>query len=299
MQEPGQGLLKTMKFVYAVKSAAFPGLVKIGRTQDMKTRLSQLNTACAPSPFVVLAVSPTLDYVRDEKRAHEFFSLQRTEGEFFRVNEAQVTDFFKTIRESFDAELNQQSLQPQPNDPSSARRGEFMESFVCFWLNKVVKDAKMSGRKRARREELELNQEELVQGARRKELERQREQVELQGMGIKNLQDGMTLMDRIQPNWMETDPSFHLKVADIIADRNLAITDDLVVPQYRLERIQREELELHRKELELQQKGIKGLQDGMVFMDRLQPNWMETDPSSRLKVEGMIKDVLVLVETSV
>ena len=46
-----------------------------------------------------------------------------------------------------------------------------MESFVCFWLNKVVKDAKMSGRKRARREELELNQEELVERIQREELE--------------------------------------------------------------------------------------------------------------------------------
>jgi Meiotically up-regulated gene 113 len=96
-----------VKYVYAVKSAAFPGLIKIGRTQNMKERLSQLNTSCAPSPFVIVVVSPTLDYVRDERLAHEFFSLQRKEGEFFSVPESEVIDYFKIIQEKFDVELSQ------------------------------------------------------------------------------------------------------------------------------------------------------------------------------------------------
>jgi hypothetical protein len=32
------------------KSPAFPGLIKIGKTEDFAKRLTQLNTACAPAP---------------------------------------------------------------------------------------------------------------------------------------------------------------------------------------------------------------------------------------------------------
>lgn len=99
--------LQQIKYVYAVKSAAFPGLIKIGRTQNMRERLSQLNVSCAPAPFVVVAVSPTLDYVRDEKMAHEFFSSQRRKGEFFSASESAVKDIFKTIQENFEVESSQ------------------------------------------------------------------------------------------------------------------------------------------------------------------------------------------------
>ena len=81
-------------YVYATQSEAFPGLIKIGQTLDMKARLSQLNTACAPSPHVVVALAPTFDMDRDEKDAHEFFSTVRMQGEFFAVNKSQVKKYF-------------------------------------------------------------------------------------------------------------------------------------------------------------------------------------------------------------
>lgn len=108
--------MQATKYVYAVKSPAFPGLIKIGRTQNVRERLSQLNTSCAPCPFVVVVVSPTLDCVRDEKMAHEFFSSQRREGEFFSVSETEVKDFFKTIQEKYDAELSQPPLAESESD---------------------------------------------------------------------------------------------------------------------------------------------------------------------------------------
>ena len=81
-------------YVYATQSEAFPGLIKIGYTADIKARLSQLNTACAPAPHVLVAVAPTFDMQRDEKEAHEFFSTVRMQGEFFAVNKLQVMNFF-------------------------------------------------------------------------------------------------------------------------------------------------------------------------------------------------------------
>ncbi len=122
--------MQATKYVYAVKSVAFPGLIKIGRTQNVRERLSQLNTSCAPCPFVVVVVSPTLDCVRDEKMAHEFFSLQRREGEFFSVSESEVIDFFKTIREKFDLELSQ----PRSIDSESDRARKANCKFVMRLL---------------------------------------------------------------------------------------------------------------------------------------------------------------------
>lgn len=86
----------TTCYVYATKSPAFPGLIKIGKTINMNNRLSQLNTACAPAPHVIVAVAPTFDHDRDEKTAHAFFAHARREGEFFELQESDVIHYFTT-----------------------------------------------------------------------------------------------------------------------------------------------------------------------------------------------------------
>lgn len=93
-------------YVYATKSPAFPGLIKIGKTMDVSKRLNQLNTSCAPAPHVIVAVAPSFDDARDEKTAHAFFSKVRREGEFFELQDADVIDYFAThITTQYNAEL--------------------------------------------------------------------------------------------------------------------------------------------------------------------------------------------------
>ena len=95
-------------FVYATKSKAFQGLIKIGKTVDINARLSNLNTACAPAPHVVVAVAPTFDNTRDELMAHAFFADARKEGEFFEITEDQVKTYFQThILAQYQVELAQ------------------------------------------------------------------------------------------------------------------------------------------------------------------------------------------------
>lgn len=95
-------------YVYATKSPAFPGLIKIGKTVDVYKRLTQLNTSCAPNPHVIVAVAPTLDHDRDEKTAHAFFSNSRREGEFFELADADVLNYFAThITSQYHEELAQ------------------------------------------------------------------------------------------------------------------------------------------------------------------------------------------------
>ncbi len=93
-------------YIYATKSSAFPGLLKIGKTADVSRRVSQLNTGCAPAPHKVVAVAPTFDNDRDERMAHAFFAESRREGEFFEVSEDAVQSFFNAhIAAQYTAEM--------------------------------------------------------------------------------------------------------------------------------------------------------------------------------------------------
>ena len=97
-----------MTFVYATKSPAFPGLIKIGKTIDIPKRLSSLNTSCAPAPHVIVAVAPSFDNHRDEQTTHAFFASARREGEFFELEDEVVKDYFAThITSQYDRELAQ------------------------------------------------------------------------------------------------------------------------------------------------------------------------------------------------
>ena len=85
-----------VEYVYCTESAAFPGLLKIGRTSNpMKQRLSAANTFCAPAPHIVVAIAPTFNSTRDERLAHAFFADERREGEFFAVTVQAVQRFFE------------------------------------------------------------------------------------------------------------------------------------------------------------------------------------------------------------
>jgi len=85
------------QYIYATKSVAFPGLLKIGRTTNMKTRLSQLNISCAPAPHVLVAIVPTLNMERDEYLVHDHFAAQRKRGEFFHVSESEIKQYFTDV----------------------------------------------------------------------------------------------------------------------------------------------------------------------------------------------------------
>ena len=101
-------------YIYATKSPAFPGLIKIGKTMDLTNRLTQLNTSCAPAPHVIVTAAPTFDKERDETTAHAFFAKARREGEFFELEDAEVLAYFSThITAQYNAELTQNIIRLQ------------------------------------------------------------------------------------------------------------------------------------------------------------------------------------------
>ena len=102
------GVMPPTFYVYATKSPAFPGLIKIGKTVDVANRLSSLNTSCKPAPHAIVAVAQSFDNDRDEIAAHAFFSSVRREGEFFQVEDSEVLAYFAAhITTRYNAELTQ------------------------------------------------------------------------------------------------------------------------------------------------------------------------------------------------
>ncbi len=95
-------------YIYATHSVAFPGLVKIGRSRNVKARLSSGNTFTAPAPHILIAMAPTFDAVRDEKRAHDYFNFFRDEGEFFKISHDEAIKYLSTvIKAHHDQELEE------------------------------------------------------------------------------------------------------------------------------------------------------------------------------------------------
>ena len=82
------------QYVYALKSLAFPDLIKIGRATDVSQRMHALNTSVAPSPFYLVASASTLDAARDEHETHQHFQDRHVNGEFFRVTPEEIQDWF-------------------------------------------------------------------------------------------------------------------------------------------------------------------------------------------------------------
>ena len=97
IQEDETNEMPQIHYVYATKSPAFPGLIKIGRTIDMSARLSSLNTACAPAPHTIIAMATTFDMYRDEDLAHQYFAESRREGEFFQITEEEIKAYFSGV----------------------------------------------------------------------------------------------------------------------------------------------------------------------------------------------------------
>ena len=89
--------MPSASWIYGTQSDAFPGLVKIGRSINVKARISSGNTFCAPTPHFVIAAAPTFDAVRDELAAHEHFADFRAAGEFFSISTDSLKSYFSEV----------------------------------------------------------------------------------------------------------------------------------------------------------------------------------------------------------
>lgn len=81
------------EIVYILTNEAMPGLVKVGRTEDLSTRISSLNSSTGvPLPFECYFAAEVDDCVKLEKILHQLFSENRInpKREFFKVEPERV-----------------------------------------------------------------------------------------------------------------------------------------------------------------------------------------------------------------
>lgn len=81
------------EIVYILTNEAMPGLVKVGRTEDLSTRIASLNSSTGvPLPFECYFAAEVEDCVKLEKILHQLFSENRInpKREFFKVEPERV-----------------------------------------------------------------------------------------------------------------------------------------------------------------------------------------------------------------
>jgi hypothetical protein len=87
-----------ISFVYATINPAFKGKVKIGETFDVTRRVCNLNTGCCyPDWHTAVAVAPTFNSKRDEKKVHRRLASYKCGGsrEFFETAVSTAVVFLK------------------------------------------------------------------------------------------------------------------------------------------------------------------------------------------------------------
>ncbi|SDL82464.1 T5orf172 domain-containing protein [Paracoccus chinensis] len=89
---PASVLLSETEIVYVLVNEAMPGIVKIGRTNDLRRRLSELSRQSGvPAPFDVFYAARVRDMNRTEILMHQAFEDRRLlKKEFFRVSPEQA-----------------------------------------------------------------------------------------------------------------------------------------------------------------------------------------------------------------
>jgi hypothetical protein len=77
-----------MSIVYILTNQAMPGLIKIGRAEDITARLKSLYTSGVPLPFECFYAARVKDAMMAEKNLHIAFSVHRLNEnrEFFRLD---------------------------------------------------------------------------------------------------------------------------------------------------------------------------------------------------------------------
>jgi hypothetical protein len=113
MKDSNQGM------VYIITNPAMPGLVKIGITQDLQTRLNSLFDSSVPFPFDCVYACEVKDYLKVEKAIHKICDSHRVnqKREFFNIDPELVIPTLellsiKDITETVEQELNE-GLEPE------------------------------------------------------------------------------------------------------------------------------------------------------------------------------------------
>ena len=137
------------EIVYLLTNPTMPDLVKIGRTNDLETRLRSLSThSGVPAPFECFYACEVRDSVEVERALHEAFGDHRInpKREFFRLNPERVQAILKVMAikdETPTIEIVEDQVELEALQREQSRRSNFRFSNVGIPFGatlSVVKD---------------------------------------------------------------------------------------------------------------------------------------------------------------
>lgn len=84
--------MSTKQIIYVLSNEAMPGIVKIGRTWNLKERMRDLDNSSVPMPFECAYAAVVEDAIFVERQLHTIFAAFRLRGrrEFFKIDPAPV-----------------------------------------------------------------------------------------------------------------------------------------------------------------------------------------------------------------
>ena len=124
------------EIVYLLTNPTMPDLVKIGRTNDLETRLRSLSThSGVPVPFECFYACEVRDSVEVERALHEAFGDHRInpKREFFRLNPERVQAILKVMAirdETPTIEIVEDQVELEALQREQSRRSNFRFSNV-------------------------------------------------------------------------------------------------------------------------------------------------------------------------
>lgn len=85
--------------IYIITNESMPGLIKIGRTKNIKQRLQSLDTTGIPTPFKLYYAIEIEDYQEKEALIHQAYAKDRIREnrEFFRIEPENATALLKAL----------------------------------------------------------------------------------------------------------------------------------------------------------------------------------------------------------
>ena len=139
------------EYVYILTNPAMPEWVKVGKSKNIKSRLSNLNKKTAvPLPFVCFAALkvPSENIFNIEHGLHKFLGLSfQKEKEFFRTSKERVLEYFEITHGMipnsellFEGDLNKETSAEKKK--AAATTFELLEIPVCSELI-FIKDSKI------------------------------------------------------------------------------------------------------------------------------------------------------------
>lgn len=206
-----------VSYVYAVHSASFPGVFKIGMTQNIKSRLSNLNCSMAVHPFLLVCRFVSMNPSRDEAEAHSFFAEYKLKREHFTVPVWKLNEYF------------QQKQLLNVDEYIKTKAEVRLRRLFVSWKTSSIDKVKLKEHQDKPEKTLKNEANVGIQSIATKTLEVEFEKQILKKLKLKNISKFVGLMDSIRPTWRDDQPLVHKTenmLVEAMFDEPVVVTDD-------------------------------------------------------------------------